>query len=674
MNCIICNSNKVEKFNHLSRDNSNLELIKCNNCGHIYQDINNYTDLYTTGQFTYEARNKEKIPSKEKINKLNKTALERIFFYKKYLNDKFNNILEIGSSIGSFVFHLKLAGKKAYGLEPDKDYADFSSKHYFFNQYQGLFEDFNEPEKFDAVCSFHVLEHVKNPHVFFKKIIDITNPEAKLLFEMPSMDIHFYGDKKHTFWKPHIHYYTASSLYALVSKYFKVTEIGYRADSVYVFAERTNKNTFNEREFKFYKKKSKRIKTIVKIIPSVKYKNINLKQLLLQPFFQKDIKNQINKLFLVGPYFFKEKLYVLKEKKIFNKTKLTHITYYRGWENTGDTVLSKCVRDTFNSKGKYKWFLYKITNKVTGKLISEINDSKFTVLGGGGVLLPDTNKNNISGWQWAISKKQTDAIKVPVIIFAIGYNYFIGQKPDDFFIDNLKHIINKAAFFGLRNHGSIRKVSELAGEDLAKKLSFQPCPTTIIRKLYKLQDKKTSKNIGINIAFDRYERRFGSKMYIILDNIAKALKKIENKGYNIFNICHLNSDARFELCLDGNNVKYKTVLLNYKTPSEVYKFYNNMELVMGMRGHAQMIPFGLNCHIISLGTHDKMRWFLEDIDATEWYINLLENPEELDKTILEKFEKEYENNKINARKKLIEKQDYLFKVTENNMKKINDIL
>ncbi|NPA68472.1 MAG: polysaccharide pyruvyl transferase family protein, partial [Chlorobi bacterium] len=140
------------------------------------------------------------------------------------------------------------------------------------------------------------------------------------------------------------------------------------------------------------------------------------------------------------------------------------------------------------------------------------------------------------------------------------------------------------------------------------------------------------------------------------------------------NICHLNSDARFELCLDGNNVKYKTVLLNYKTPSEVYKFYNNMELVMGMRGHAQMIPFGLNCHIISLGTHDKMRWFLEDIDATEWYINLLENPEELDKTILEKFEKEYENNKINARKKLIEKQDYLFKVTENNMKKINDIL
>ena len=105
------------------------------------------------------------------------------------------------------------------------------------------------------------------------------------------------------------------------------------------------------------------------------------------------------------------------------------------------------------------------------------------ILGGGGVLLPDTNKNNISGSQWAISNKQIDSIKVPIVIFAIGYNYFIGQKPDNFFIENLKYIIDKSTFFGMRNHGSIKKVSELVGNELSKKLSFQPsCFSHIAKK------------------------------------------------------------------------------------------------------------------------------------------------------------------------------------------------
>ena len=666
MNCIICNSSKVSKSEHISRTGSRIELIRCASCGHIYQDENKYVDLYTTGLFTKKAR-KEKTPSKDKISKLDKKSLERINFYKEYIDDNFDNILEIGSSIGSFVFHLKLYGKDAYGLEPDPDYAAFSEHQYGFKQYNGLLEDFEFERKFDAVCSFHVLEHIKGPNVFFEKAKDILNPGGKLLFELPSLDIHFFGDKKHTFWEPHIHYFTASSLYYLASKYFKVIDIGYFGDSIYIFAEKSDESTFSTSKFKRYKRKAKTTSIIVDTLPTIKYKNINVKQLFLQPFFQKEVKKQFKKVLVYFPYFFKEKLYVLKEKRKYNKTGVTHITYYRGWENTGDTVLSKCVRDVFNSNAKLRWNLHKITNPVTPKLIAEINRSKFMVLGGGGVFLPDTNKNNISGWQWAISKEQIDSIKVPIVIYAVGYNYFIGQTPNDFFIDNLKHIVSRSSFFGMRNHGSINKAKELVGEELGKKIKFQPCPTTVIRRLYpKLPKKVRTKNIGVNIAFDRYERRFGDKVYSILDNVAGALKEIEKKGYNIYNICHLDSDARFELSLINKNVNFKTVLLNYKTPVEVYKFYNKMELVMGMRGHAQMIPFGLNCHILSLGTHDKMRWFLEDIDAAEWYIDLQDKPEDLASIILNKFETEYENKIEEAYGRLIEKQDYLFNITMEN--------
>ena len=56
-----------------------------------------------------------------------------------------------------------------------------------------------------------------------------------------------------------------------------------------------------------------------------------------------------------------------------------------------------------------------------------------------------------------------------------------------------------------------------------------------------------------------------------------------------------------------------------------------------MRGHAQMIPFGVGVKIISLGTHDKMRWFLQDINLEECYINLNEECSKIGNRIVDIF-------------------------------------
>ena len=44
-----------------------------------------------------------------------------------------------------------------------------------------------------------------------------------------------------------------------------------------------------------------------------------------------------------------------------------------------------------------------------------------------------------------------------------------------------------------------------------------------------------------------------------------------------------------------------------------------------MRGHSQMIPFGLRKNILSIVSHDKLKWFLEDIDHPEWGVDVREN-------------------------------------------------
>ncbi len=47
-----------------------------------------------------------------------------------------------------------------------------------------------------------------------------------------------------------------------------------------------------------------------------------------------------------------------------------------------------------------------------------------------------------------------------------------------------------------------------------------------------------------------------------------------------------------------------------------------MDVVLGMRGHANIIPFGQNTPFIGLGAHNKVKWFLEEVGLEDNFICL----------------------------------------------------
>ena len=156
--------------------------------------------------------------------------------------------------------------------------------------------------------------------------------------------------------------------------------------------------------------------------------------------------------------------------------------------------------------------------------------------------------------------------------------------------------------------------------------------------------------------------------------IARAAKRIAGEGYDIVYVCHCPDDRRFIKYLKQEKVNYEFCDMTDWHPMQSYLFYNNIELVVGMRGHAQMIPFGLNCRIISLGTHKKMRWFLDDIDAQDWYIDLRVDTDSLEETIVKKF---IDINIVNAditTQRIMDAQKQLFDITKANMQTISSIL
>lgn len=675
MTCATCANTHVSIKNLPSRDGFDLEIAICHHCGHYFQTPEQYRDVYSTGEFSEEARHSSE-PTDTKIKELDKRALDRIEFYADIL-EPHQHVLEVGSSIGSFIHLLKLMGKEVKGLEPDPVYAAFSHQQYFLNQDSGLLEDYQSNEQFNLICSFHVIEHVQHLNTFIQKAWDLLTDNGELLFECPSLDIHMYGNMRTTIWKPHMHYFTLASMYALLSQKFDVLELGYYGMSLYVHARKAKSSTFSERKFQGYLRSSKRTSALIRVIPGVSVAGVDkfkLKQLFLQPLMQKR-GNKLSRYKTLGTFAIKGLLYEKRESG-FGGPKATHVSYYSAWENAGDTVLSKAVRTVLNSKLTNTWSLKNITAPVTEKVIDQINRGQYLVIGGGGVLLPDSNSNRISGWQWAISKEQLNRITVPIIVFAIGYNYFKGQTPDELFVQNLNALIKRADFFSLRNFGSIEKVKSLVEPSLHDKIIYQPCPTTVISRFFPLIKKqKGTKKIGFNVAYDRYPKRFGEDMYLILDQLALTAKEISQKGYKIYCINHLKGDEKFELSLRKHNVQYTAVNLQHTLPVETINFYNDMELVFGARGHAQMIPFGTNTRIISLGTHDKLKFFLKDINALDWYEDLTYEPEQLKERLLERFYRVNELKNGNDTDELLHQtQTELFKITQENLDRINKLI
>ncbi len=346
--------------------------------------------------------------------------------------------------------------------------------------------------------------------------------------------------------------------------------------------------------------------------------------------------------------------------------KVCHISAF-SYKNAGDAILPVVLRDLFNFKiGVKNWKNIHVHTIVDDRIISKINNSDALVIGGGGLFLKDTNKNNLSGWQWPCSIEQLKKIQVPIIMFAVGYNRFRNQEEfEPVFNKHINEFVNKAKFIGIRNTGSINKLYEYLDTDECKaKLTFQPCMTTLISKIYPNINNYNVKEdfIAINCAFDREEMRYSNDS--ILHSISKVVKKL-SEITKIKYYVHMESDKKILSFFNDDNIEYETILL--KNPMQIILEYSKPRLVIGMRGHAQLIPFGCKTPILSIISHDKMQWFLNDISNPDWGVDV--NDMEFENKLLTKAIKHY-NNYTEYLNEISVQQDKLWDITQNNMTQI----
>lgn len=318
------------------------------------------------------------------------------------------------------------------------------------------------------------------------------------------------------------------------------------------------------------------------------------------------------------------------------------------WGNYGDKALFPVVRDAFRSfvspassatdrtlpeaatglaTGASFTSSAALRREVTAGLVERINrTADAVVVGGGGLFLQDTNPNRLSGWQWKIAPEVLGKLEVPLVVYAVGDNRFPGQPDfDELMLDHVRRVQEKSVFFGLRNSGSIRSMAGQLGV-AAETLDFQPCPTTLARHLYAPvlghRPDPWEKVLAIQMLVHPRQIAAGYDAEAVHAGTILAARRLVDAGWTILSTPFHPDDATFSSRLVSEVPEVTEVPLYGPDTGWFagFELFGSIPYVLGGRGHAQMIPFGVGSIPISLDLHAKLGYFAEDVGHADLVI------------------------------------------------------
>jgi hypothetical protein len=318
--------------------------------------------------------------------------------------------------------------------------------------------------------------------------------------------------------------------------------------------------------------------------------------------------------------------------------------------NAGDNALgpaSKWWLETkiFNNKHSIEWESMSCRKKFTPDVIDYINSFDCLLIGGGGLFLPDTNPNKTSCWQWAISNENLNNIKIPIYVCAVGYNLFYNQtvcmprrnKNSQFtdptrlavFKSSVETLINKSEYFSMRHRGDIDQIKKIVDVSLHDKIKFEFCPTVEYSKTI-VSHRETTGVWAYEIKDDRPQRRyhkvgrekFYEELFKFVEYVDKHLPNIQQKV-----LMHEGSNKSFLQYIRTRGYDFNKIpsIKNYMiTPERVVQNISEIDVLFAMAGHSQMIGSAVSGRVISLISHDKLKYFLEDTESYTYenYVDL----------------------------------------------------
>lgn len=180
------------------------KVLECNSCGFVFlDDTSHISNLHYQESRMFES-DKQEVDLEKYRQETKVDDVRRFEFLKTQITGK--EVLEVGSGNSSFLLLAQTKAARVVGIEPDRQFQD-----QFRKEQLEIHADIESLEsQFDVVCTFHVIEHVKDVRKFVESLIRKTRRGGKIYIETPNSDdalISLYESREFmdfTYWDNHL--------------------------------------------------------------------------------------------------------------------------------------------------------------------------------------------------------------------------------------------------------------------------------------------------------------------------------------------------------------------------------------------------------------------------------------------------------------------------------------
>ncbi|MGK2877385.1 MAG: class I SAM-dependent methyltransferase [Solirubrobacterales bacterium] len=196
-------------------------MVRCVECGFLFdpgRDADELQELYDDQYFSdYPGVGDYSADEAQRRTE----AKKRIAWLKRFVPS--GSIFEIGAAAGYFLDEARTAGYSVAGVEPAPAVSGYARERFGLDIKTGFLEDADLPEgRFDAICAFHVLEHVHDPLEVLKDVRASLKNDGYLFLEIPNIEsgtaVHDGAKWFHLDQPNHVAFYNPEQLEGLLSK------------------------------------------------------------------------------------------------------------------------------------------------------------------------------------------------------------------------------------------------------------------------------------------------------------------------------------------------------------------------------------------------------------------------------------------------------------------------
>lgn len=195
-------------------------FYECDSCGLAFQPRRDPALSGLYGQ-EYFATYQEGKPYARDERERRLEAGVRLAFVRRFIQT--GRLLEVGAAAGYFVAAAQSAGFDAYGIEPNAEMVEFARRELGVSVRVGTAEEAELPEEpLNAVCGWHVLEHLVSPVSALRRLRAAMAPDGLIFFEVPNFGS-VRARRERGSWRyldplHHVGQYTPAALQALLER------------------------------------------------------------------------------------------------------------------------------------------------------------------------------------------------------------------------------------------------------------------------------------------------------------------------------------------------------------------------------------------------------------------------------------------------------------------------